>query len=346
MTKTKDIILQAIKENGWVVTGELMKKLDISRQAINRHLNDLIRAGKIIKKGASKATATYLLNDLKVIKKFAGTQEGFKKRYRTKGLSEDLAFDEVKDQVGLLGDLSRDDRDAIHYAFTEMLNNAIDHSGSKFIDVDLQINKTNIITEITDKGVGTFENIRLKKNLYGTMDAIQDLLKGKQTTAPEYHSGEGIFFTSKLVDRFVLSCNGKRLTIDNRINDVFVEGTPLKKGTSVSFEIDLPAHKKLMDVFREYTNEEFIFDRSQVAVKLFDSGDSYISRSQAKRLLHSMEDFRTIVLDFAGVKTVGQGFADEVFRIYSKSHPGISIVYKNANEDVEFMITRALANMG
>ena len=344
MAKTKDIILQIIKKKGWMTTGDLVKKLKISRQAINRHLNDLIKVGKIIRQGSTNATTVYILNDTRIIEKFAGTRQIFKRKFKIEGLSEDFAFYEIKKQIGLLSTLTKNATEILYYAFTEMLNNAIDHSGSNFVDIDLRINKIGIVTEIIDKGIGAFENIRSKKNLRGIFDAIQDLLKGKQTTVPEYHSGEGIFFTSKIVDKFILSCNGKRLTIDNRINDIFIESIRTIKGTTVYFEINLPSQKKLMDIFKEYTSEDFKFDKSKVSVKLFDSGDSYISRSQAKRLLHSMDSFRKIDLDFTGVKTVGQAFADEVFRVFYKHHPEIEVTYRNANEDIEFMIRRTLAN--
>jgi len=343
MVKTRDLILRMIERRGRVAASDLIEKLGISRQAINRHLNNLIRDGEIIRWGRSKITTVYLLNDPKIIKKFVGIEHKFKKRFKRDALSEESALEEIRTSVSSLNSLSQSDGDALHYAFTEMLNNAIDHSGSRFVDVDLRMNETRIVVEIRDWGIGAFENIRSKKSLDNEMDAIQDLLKGKQTTAPKYHSGEGIFFTSKLVDKFVLSCNGKCLTIDNKtIDDTFVESVRLKKGTLVHFEVDIPLRRDLMEIFKEYTNEDFSFDRSQIKVKLFDSNDSYISRSQAKRLLHSMERFRRVELDFTGVRTVGQAFADEVFRVFSEKHPLIEITYKGANEDVEFMIKRAL----
>ncbi|GAH25948.1 unnamed protein product, partial [marine sediment metagenome] len=77
-----------------------------------------------------------------------------------------------------------------------MLNNAIEHSESKKVEIIIERRKNNIIFEVRDWGVGIFNNIMNKKGLSSEMDAIQDLLKGKQTTAPSYHSGEGIFFTS------------------------------------------------------------------------------------------------------------------------------------------------------
>jgi hypothetical protein len=49
---------------------------------------------------------------------------------------------------------------------------------------------------------------------------------------------------------------------------------------------------------------------------------------------------RVIELDFEGVRTLGQGFADEVFRIRQSQHPDIRIVPANASETVLFMIRR------
>ena len=42
------------------------------------------------------------------------------------------------------------------------------------------------------------------------------------------------------------------------------------------------------------------------------------------------------------VEEVGQGFVDEVFRVFQQRHPEIQMVYINANKAVEFMIKRAI----
>jgi hypothetical protein len=195
---------------------------------------------------------------------------------------------------------------------------------------------------VVDTGVGVFENICEKKNLSSEMEAIQDLIKGKQTTMPERHSGEGIFFTSKIAYRFIIESHRKRLIIDNVLNDIFVEDIRFKKGTRVFFEQRVDTKKKLDALFHQYANEDFKFSKSQVSVKLFTGEDLYISRSQAKRLLHSLEEFEEVILDFKDVPTIGQAFADEVFRIFKKDHPDIKITAINCNENVDFMIKRAL----
>jgi len=42
----------------------------------------------------------------------------------------------------------------------------------------------------------------------------------------------------------------------------------------------------------------------------------YISRAEAKRLVVNLEKFREVELDFGGVDLVGQGFANELFRVF------------------------------
>jgi len=69
--------------------------------------------------------------------------------------------------------------------------------------------------------------------------------------------------------------------------------------------------------------------------------DSFISRSQARRVLTGLEKFKEITLDFSDVETIGQGFADEVFRVWKNNHPDIKINYQNTNENILFMIKRA-----
>ncbi|MEK7515598.1 MAG: DUF4325 domain-containing protein, partial [Patescibacteria group bacterium] len=45
-------------------------------------------------------------------------------------------------------------------------------------------------------------------------------------------------------------------------------------------------------------------------------------------------------LDFGRVPTIGQAFADEIFRVFRLKYPQIRIQTVNANEAVKFMIDR------
>jgi hypothetical protein len=181
-----------------------------------------------------------------------------------------------------------------------------------------------------------------EKHLESILEAVQDLLKGKQTTEPASHSGEGIFFTSRVGDILIIESSKKKILFDNLIEDVFLKDSDKKgKGTRVRFSVSLDSKNKIEEIFREYTDDSFTFSKTEVTIKLYNRDAIYVSRSQARRLLSGLERFRTIILDFRGIDAIGQGFADEIFRVWSEKNAGKDIVVKNADENVEFMIKRA-----
>ena len=88
-----------------------------------------------------------------------------------------------------------------------------------------------------------------------------------------------------------------------------------------------------------------MFSKTIIKAKLLQyENESLVSRSQAKRLLTRLNEFKEAVIDFEGIKIVGQGFADEIFRVFSIRHPDIKISYINAASDVEFMIKHAMGS--
>lgn len=181
-----------------------------------------------------------------------------------------------------------------------------------------------------------------KNNLKNELEAIQDLLKGKQTTAPQIHSGEGIFFTSKAADGFVIESSSKKLIFNNIIGDFFVQDIKGFKGTKVIFVISLLSNRKIEKIFRKFSGETFEFEKTKVAVRLYKMSSLYVSRSQARRIMIGLEKFKAIELDFDRIKSIGQSFADEIFRVWKSNNAGIKISALNANENVDFMIKRAM----
>jgi hypothetical protein len=45
-----------------------------------------------------------------------------------------------------------------------------------------------------------------------------------------------------------------------------------------------------------------------------------------------------VVLDFTGVEMIGQGFADEIFRVFAEAHPSVHLTPVNYNDTVKNMI--------
>jgi len=230
----------------------------------------------------------------------------------------------------------------MQYAFTEMLNNAIDHSGAAAATVSWWMSPDAWTFMIFDDGVGVFPNIQRGLGLEDIFSAIQELTKGRTTTAPDHHTGEGIFFTSKAVDFFSLASAGLEWIVDNLRDDQAVGVSPVTKGTRVVCEIDPDSERELRDVFGRFTDDDFDFSKSRTVVRLFGLGVRFVSRSEAKRLLHGLERFKEVEVDFTGVQEVGQGFVDELVRVWPSQHPETVIKPTGMNEAVEFMVRRGL----
>ncbi|TMD82350.1 MAG: DUF4325 domain-containing protein [Chloroflexi bacterium] len=258
------------------------------------------------------------------------------------GLEEDKVWDRLQAQAPLRH-ATKQAIDIARYALTELVNNAVDHSGGVKASIRWEARADLLRAEIGDDGIGAFERIRIARALPDHRSALAELSKGKVTTQPDRHSGEGLFFTSRAVDHFDLQANGLRWIVDNRRRDFALGASSYEPGTLAVFEVDAATTRRLEDIFRAFTDEELGFSRSYVRVKLFEHGSSFVSRSEAKRLLAGLERFAEVELDFNNVESVGQGFADEVFRVWAKRHPEVRLVPTHMNDGVALMIGRATA---
>ncbi len=103
--------------------------------------------------------------------------------------------------------------------------------------------------------------------------------------------------------------------------------------------------RTITKIFKQYsTGDEYGFTKTVVPVNLARYGnENLISRSQAKRLLARIELFKTVLFDFTDVPTIGQAFADEIFRVFAVGHPQIDLVPMHANTAVKQVIDRARA---
>jgi len=313
---------------------DLRSHLGVSRQALSIHVRSLVDAGKVVRSGSARG-ALYMLRDR------APAAAVVARALRTRGLDEARVWDELAAGLNLQRALRPSVEAIAHYAFTEMLNNAIEHSEASRCSVRFRIEPGVLFFEIRDPGIGVFHSIASKLRLKGEPAALVELLKGRTTTMREAHTGEGIFFTSRAADRFVLRSH--RIQVEwNRIkDDVFVSNPRFLRGTRVSFAIQRSSRLRLEEIFGEFAPAEydFRFRKTKMLVKLLQS--DYVSRSEARRLVANLEKFSEIVLDFRDVKSVGQGFADEVFRVFAQRHPAVKIATQNTNPAVDAMIRHA-----
>jgi anti-sigma regulatory factor (Ser/Thr protein kinase) len=322
-------------------SADLVREFDVSRQTAARVLSQLVEDGSLAKTGSTRS-ATYELSAAR--SKHSRKTKALKLSKQLKGLAEDRVFEEVSLRLSLKSELSENAYRIAYYAFSEMLNNAIDHSESDRASIEVALDKGSFTFKIRDEGVGIFKKIQRGFKLHAPEEAIEHLLKGKQTTWPEAHSGQGIFFTSKIADVFEIRSEKQTLKFDNVRQDIKLSDTRLIKGTEVSFAVKMQTRRSLTALFESFANEDFEFDRTKYPIVVLQQTGA-ISRSQARRLMLGLEKFDRIILDFSKVTEIGQGFADEVFRVFQSSRPKLVIEVRNASASVNLMIRRAMAGI-
>jgi hypothetical protein len=232
------------------------------------------------------------------------------------------------------------------HGFTEMVNNSIDHSSGTSVFITASQTEKSLTLVVADNGIGIFEKISAALNLADKRQALFELSKGKFTTDPSKHSGEGVFFTSRMFDYYEIEANGLQFSHDEKHDALMEEPSPFVKGTVVFMKIALDSERTSSDVFNQFMNapEDFDFSKTIVPMKLARLGDEQlISRSQAKRLIARFDRFKKVILDFKSVNEIGQAFADELFRVYANEHPQVELSPVNMSEQVERMWRRAVA---
>lgn len=341
---TREKLLELARQNDKIVASELAVQFAVSRQYLNRLINELVAAGKLLKVGGTRyayyVPPEYARQHPEIL------PLKYSKAFKNISLEEHKILDRVEQEYPAVKKLPENIRSVFAYAFSEMINNAIEHSRSKNIHVEVAVQNKMVSFMAEDFGIGVFRNVMQERNLKSELEAIQDLLKGKTTTMPKSHSGEGIFFTSKVGDLFILDSYGYLLTVNNELPDVFIQKTDsVKRGTRVTFKLSTSSSLHLNDVFNKYTNigaeSDYGFDKTEVRIKLYTIAGIHISRSQARRVLTGLEKFKVILFDFDKVPVIGQAFADEIFRVFHQKYPDIKLETEKMDEGVKFMVERA-----
>jgi anti-sigma regulatory factor (Ser/Thr protein kinase) len=309
-------------------------RFGITRQAVSKHLKLLASQG-VLEPSGTTSGRTYAL---KILGQFTKT-------FKRENLAEDVVW---RDHIGpLLTSAPKNVTNVCNIAFTEMLNNAIDHSESDVIDVDVLATAATVAMRIVDHGVGVFRKIAKACDLPDEREAILELTKGKLTTSPEHHSGYGVFFTSRMVDVFSMA-SGKLFFTHIRPDDDWLIESDRQHltGTQVECLVSMTSERTAKEVYDQFCpSAESGFSKTHVPISLAQYGlEQLVSRSQAKRVLVRFDRFSEVLLDFKNVDFIGQAFADEIFRVFRIAHPEVSIGYANAGPQVDRMIKLAMTD--
>jgi hypothetical protein len=319
------------------IVAKAAKAFACSRTTVHRHLNRLLRDREIIKTGTTRQTLYFLKTEKN--KKILINIEP--------GVAEDQVWKE-----NFLNDfelLPKNVREICEYGFLKMLNNVFDHSEGTTVIIKTEWTPDSISIAIRDDGIGIFRKIQKNLCLEDARASVLHLSKGKCTTDPGNHKGEGIFFASRVFDLYYIISKGISYFKSNVDDDWFLETTKDKNepGTGLIMKIALDSKRKIQEVQAEYQYENLgevpNFEKTHIMVKLSKFNEEhYVSRLQAKRICLGIEKFKHVVLDFKNITTVGKAFVYEIFRVFQNKNPKTKIIFINANDDIRFMIKYSL----
>jgi len=334
MDSTDLLILKIIDSGEPHATGLAAEQLGLSRQSIAARLRRLTEQKLISPTGIGRGRRYRLL-----------PATSLHKTYTREALDEFRVWQ--TDIAPLLAGLPENVIDIWRYGITEMVNNAVDHSEG--LEVIVRVERTALGTTVSviDNGEGIFHRIQRLLGFYDPREAILELAKGKLTTDPGRHSGEGVFFSSRVFDQFSILSRNLFFSHDSSRDDWLVDGEEDSPGTIVRMRLANDSARTTREVFDRFAEpDEYTFVRTIVPVRLAQhEGEKLVSRAQAKRLTMRFDRFKTVVLDFAAVAEIGQAFSDEIFRVFQSVHPEVAMLPINMSHAVEAMVRRAKAGV-
>lgn len=261
-------------------------------------------------------------------------------QYPLAGLAEDRAWS--RDFAPYFDTLPAEVRRMAQHAFTELLNNAIDHSEGSMVTVSMRRSATQLQLLVSDDGRGLFDRVAADFAIDDPLEAMFELGKGKLTSTPDRHTGRGLYFTARLADVFDLHANASAFQRRNwEPSDWRASRALPRRGTSIYLAIMLDTPRTLDGVMRAASLDGagYAFERTRVPLALLSgTGGVLESRAQARRVAERLSLFRQVDLDFDHVVDVGHAFADELFRVVARQQPLLALVPTNMAPRVAAMI--------
>ncbi len=322
-------ITAAAVQHGDALPAHLMQRLQISRRQAALLLRRLEALQWLVACGTPRAPRFV-----------PGPLRQVVKRYALAGLREDAPW---RQDFAPCFALPPAVQAMAQHAFTELLNNAIDHSGGTSVTVSMRQTPLQLQLLVSDDGVGLFRRVAEHFALDEPAVAMLELAKGKLTSDPDRHCGHGLFFTAQLADVFDLHANAAAFQRRGWDGGRWHAQRPATKaGTSIYLAISLDTPRTLEQVLMAHSasGQGFGFERTRVPLALLAAPGArqLSSRAEARRVAERLERFAVAELDFTGFEHIGHGFADELFRVIGRRHPALQLQPVGAAAPVQSMI--------
>jgi anti-sigma regulatory factor (Ser/Thr protein kinase) len=309
---------------------QVMQRLDISRPRAGRLLKALQEAQWLTNRGSTRRPRWQ-----------PGALRQVVRQYPRAGLQEDQPW---RQDFAPNFELPAEVQKMAQHAFTELLNNAIDHSGGTQVTVSMRQTPLQVQLLVSDDGCGLFERISQSFAIDDPALAMFELSKGKLSSAPAWHCGRGLFYTARLADVFDVHANSAGFQHRAWCDEFWRPARALPRaGTSVYLAIALDTARTLDTVLRSRSlnGNGYGLDSTEVPLALLAPPGGHallLSRADARRVTARLPRFGRAEIDFSGIESVGHGFADELFRVFRREHPSVELLAKKMAPQVGAMV--------
>jgi DNA-binding transcriptional ArsR family regulator len=295
---------QLAQEPEGLSSGELASRLGISRQAAFSHLTALVEAGQAERIGRGRGTRYRS-------RAAEGPVDELARTIWTRSVApEDSPWAELAERApfdGMTADASR----LLAGALERLLRGARERDPGKAVELAVFDLHDHVLLELTDTGEGFFDWARRRMATSSAVEARLLLSK---------HLGDqDLRWLTRAADDFEVESGELRWRVDNlRADQALGSLDTSRLGTRVRFCVD-PLRPMNIDALKDQAGS------AHALVRLFASADAFPSRDQARSVMQGLEDCERVVLDFGGVREIGEGFAEEIFLLWAGIHPRVRL---------------------
>ena len=329
--QVKKFLLDNLSKHQKDIIQTAIRRFGISRQAVHKHMNNLINDKKVAAYGNTKGRYYELMPTVNFNKtiNIGSMQTG-----------DDIIKKFIEPNIRIL---SENIFEIFHFSTQALINNIFDHANASKILFKIYITHKDAHFIISDNGIGIFDHLRSGLNLFDEHLAALELAKGHVTTDPHNHSGDELYTVIHLFDKVKIDSSGRSLGFSNYNQDWSLKYSPHRQGSRIHLTISPSSKRTCKEIFNSifHLNDKKV----RIPLNLLDISEHKVvnSRSQVESVLRNIKDFNEIEFDFKKIDLIGPSFADELVRKTIEKNYKAKIKCINANETVDLLMSRALA---
>ena len=203
----KQFILENLTQHQKDIIKAAIQKFGLSRQAILKHMNTLIRDDQVVAYGKTR-DRFYELKPRVNFSKSIDISNGFD----PKSILNEQIFPNLKS-------LPQNVREISEFSLGALFYNILDHAHATRLNYKIYISHNDVHLIISDNGIGLFQGIADALHFDDVQIAAVEIAKGHVTSDPENHAGDDLMVVIQLFDEVEISSSGVSLKYINGKND-------------------------------------------------------------------------------------------------------------------------------